>query len=165
MFADLLVVMGCLSVWLGFGFDGFGSNEFQDWFVLGWSVVMICWWVDLWLMVVLVAKSAWVSGLRNRHGSRGCKIGVDQHGWCWPWVMGFGHGYGWCWVCLLMGWVCLLWVVLGLLLFLFSFSGGGGFDECGCGWVCDWWWWRWWLMVVVLICGGFNGCWLLANLW
>ena len=19
----------------------------------------------------------------------------------------------------------------------FSFFGGGGFDECGCGWVCD----------------------------
>ena len=51
---------------------------------------------------------------------------------------GVGRGYRWCWVCLLMGCVCLPWVVLGLLLFLFSFSsGGGGFDECRCGWVCD----------------------------
>ena len=87
--------------------------------------------------MVLVAKSARVSGLQNRRGSGGCKIGVDRRGWCWPWVMSFGRGYGWCWVCLLMGWVCLPWVVLGWLLFLFSFSGGGGFDECGCGWVCD----------------------------
>ena len=56
----------------------------------------------------------------------------------WMGVGGVGRGYRWCWVCLLMGWVCLSWVVLGLLLFLFSFSsGGGGFDECRCGWVCD----------------------------
>ena len=37
-------------------------------------------------------------------------------------VMGFGHGYGWCWVCLLMGWVCLLWVM--------------GFACRGWCWVC-----------------------------
>ena len=41
-----------------------------------------------------------------------------------------------------------VWVVLGLLanglgllavggVGFASFSGGGGFDECGCGWVCD----------------------------
>ena len=60
-------------------------------------------------------------------------FGVDQHG-------SVGCGYGWCWVCLLMGWVCLLWV-MGLLTVggvgFASFSGDGGFDECGCGWVCD----------------------------
>ncbi|KAK9992459.1 hypothetical protein SO802_027444 [Lithocarpus litseifolius] len=44
----------------------------------------------------------------------GCEIGEDRHGWCWLWVMGFGRGYGWCWVCLLMGSVCLPWV-MGLL--------------------------------------------------
>ena len=26
---------------------------------------------------------------------------------------------------------------VGFASFLVSFSGGGGFDECGCGWVCD----------------------------
>ena len=35
VFADPSVVMDCSWVWLGFGFDGFGSNGFQDWFVLG----------------------------------------------------------------------------------------------------------------------------------
>ncbi|KAF3970475.1 hypothetical protein CMV_005829 [Castanea mollissima] len=71
-----------------------------------------------------VVKSAWVSGLQNRHGSGGCKIGVDRRWRLWPWV----------------------WVVLGLLanglgllamsgvgFASFSFSGGGGLDECGCG--------------------------------
>ena len=34
VFADPSMVMGCSWVWLGFGFNGFGSNGFQDWFVL-----------------------------------------------------------------------------------------------------------------------------------
>ena len=38
--------------------------------------------------MVLVAKLTWVSGLRNQRGSSGCKIGVDWHGWFWPWVIG-----------------------------------------------------------------------------
>ena len=81
--------------------------------------------------------------LRDWHGSAwvwcigGCEIGVDRHG-------GVGRGYGWCWVCLLMGWVCSPWV-MGLLAVggvrfassFFSLFGDGGFDECGCGWVCD----------------------------
>ena len=62
---------------------------------------------------------------------------MDRHG-------GVGRGYGWCWVCLLMGWVCSPWV-MGLLAVggvrfassFFSLFGDGGFDECGCGWVCD----------------------------
>ena len=46
--------------------------------------------------MVLVAKSTWVSGLQNRRGSGGCKIGVDRRGWFWPWVIGDAGSSGFC---------------------------------------------------------------------
>ena len=80
VFADPSMVIGCSWVWLGFGFDGFGSNGFwvDQWFVDG----LICgWWFWLW----------------NRHGSVGCKIGMGPVVVRLAWIGVGGVGHGW-WV-------------------------------------------------------------------
>ena len=100
--------------------------------LMGWSVVDGCWWVWLW----------------NRHGSMGCEIGMGPVVARLAWIGVGGVGHGW--------WVLVVGMG-GAGFASFSFFGGGGFDECGCGWVCDWWCWRWWLMVVTDSRCGCNG--------
>ena len=80
--------------------------------------------------MVLVAKSTWVSGLQNRRGSGGCKIGVDRRGWFWPWVWVLAMGDRCCW---------FFWVLRFLFFILFYFSccdtghGGGAVVVTGSG--------------------------------
>ena len=110
----------------------------------GWlwvDVGLVRWWLrdrsgSVWVVgrrgsdALVVVRSKWIGvggvgrGLAWVWCVGGCEIGLDRHGWCWPWVIGFGRRYGWCWVCLLMGWVCLLSPV------------GDGFTCRGWCWVC-----------------------------
>ena len=118
--------MGCSWVWLGFGFDGFGSNGFQDWFVLGWSVVMICWWVDLWLMVCF--------------------------GWCWVCFFFF---FWWWWIWWVWAWLGL-WLMMvevvidgghGLMAWVQRWRSTRSWrDRRGCAvtvWLIVLWWCGW----------------------